>query len=179
MITVTGISNSQYPGKSQIYFDIDYNNLTYPWSALVPDLTGITIDQYLSDNTATYTADIAAKEAIWAVCPKTKIITLPDGTTQEVAVLKEEVVFPTLLTPYDLFNINNFFGRVIQEISPERWFALSKLGIGWTLEKLIIYPNWDGLKQYIQGLLADGTLTSDDVAKINTVLLEQNINLGL
>lgn len=75
------------------------------------------------------------------------------------------------------FDQKIFFGRLIQEFPAERWFELSKLGAGWTMQQLIGYPNFAGLKSYADGLLADGTITEDDAKKINVCLLEQGINL--
>ena len=81
--------------------------------------------------------------------------------------------------PENKFNSKQFFGRLIQEFSAERWFGLSKLGVGWTMQQLVDYPNFPGLKAYAKGLLMDGTITEEDAMKINTCLLEQNINLEL
>lgn len=75
------------------------------------------------------------------------------------------------------FNSKYFFGRLIQEFTPERWFALSKLGIGWTMQQLIDFPNFEGLKLYANGLISDGTITEADALIINACLLEQGINL--
>jgi len=75
------------------------------------------------------------------------------------------------------FNTKIFFGRLIQEFSAERWYALSKLGVGWTMDQLISYPNWPGLKAYATALISDETITEADAVIINTVLLEQGINL--
>jgi hypothetical protein len=75
------------------------------------------------------------------------------------------------------FVSKTFFGRLIQEFSQERWFALSKLGVGWTMQQLIDFPNFEGLKAYAGGLIADETITLEDAGKINACLLEQGINL--
>jgi hypothetical protein len=75
------------------------------------------------------------------------------------------------------FDKKIFFGRLIQEFSAERWYALSKLGVGWTMDQLISYPNWPGLKAYATALIADETITEADALIINAVLLEQGINL--
>ena len=178
MIEVTGISNSDVENKSLVYFNIDANNLTYAWKALVPPLDGVTLAQYLNDNSAAYIADIDAKEAIWLVCPKTKEVETPTGTIT-VDVLKEEVVFPTLQTPFEKLNVKMFFGRLIQEFADERWFTLSKLGIGWTMQRLIEYPNESGLKTYILSLSTDATLNSSDIAIIDLVFKEQGVDMGI
>lgn len=81
------------------------------------------------------------------------------------------------LTAEANFNTKIFFGRLIQEFSAERWYALSKLGVGWTMDQLISYPNWAGLKAYAGALIADGTITEADALIINATLLEQGINL--
>lgn len=75
------------------------------------------------------------------------------------------------------FNSKSFFGRLIQEFDAARWLALSKLGVGWTMQQLVDYPNFEGLKAYANGLLSDGTITLEDAGKINACLLEQGINL--
>jgi hypothetical protein len=75
------------------------------------------------------------------------------------------------------FNSKIFFGRLIQEFTAERWFGLSKLGIGWTMQQLVDYPNFVGLKAYANGLLMDGTIQEADALIINACLLEQGINL--
>ncbi len=75
------------------------------------------------------------------------------------------------------FNSKLFFGRLIQEFDQARWFGLSKLGVGWTMQQLVDYPNFEGLKGYVAGLLADGTITEEDALNINKCLLEQGINL--
>jgi hypothetical protein len=66
---------------------------------------------------------------------------------------------------------------LIQEFDQARWFALSKLGVGWTMQQLVDYPNFEGLKAYANGLLLDRTISLEDAGKINACLLEQNINL--
>jgi len=179
MIEVTGISNSEVEDRSLVYFNIDANNLTYAWKALVPPLDGVTLGQYLDDNSAAYIADIDAKEAIWLVCPKEREVHMPDGSIVMVPVLKEEVVFPTLQTPFEKLNVKKFFGRLIQEFADERWYILSKLGIGWTMQRLIEYPNETGLKAYILSLSADETLNSSDIAIIDLVFKEQGVDMGI
>jgi hypothetical protein len=78
-----------------------------------------------------------------------------------------------------LFDVNVFLGRILQELSQERWITLSKLGIGWTIEKLIGFPNWDGLKGYLLSLNAEGTLSSDEITIFNNLFIEQRVDLGL
>lgn len=75
------------------------------------------------------------------------------------------------------FNSKAFFGRLIQELPPERWIALSKLGVGWTMQQLIDYPNFDGLASYMLALSSEGTITESDVSIINGVLAEQGVVL--
>ena len=91
------------------------------------------------------------------------LLAQPTEVTQEVAAGQ--------------FDTKLFFGQIIQELTPERWFVLSKLGIGWTMQQLVEYPNFAGLKIYVDGLEYDETLTADDVTKIKAVLLQQNIDL--
>lgn len=76
------------------------------------------------------------------------------------------------------FNSKTFFGRLIQVFDASRWFGLSKLGVGWTMQQLVDYPNFSGLKAYATGLLMDQTITQDDADKINACLLEQGIDLN-
>jgi len=45
------------------------------------------------------------------------------------------------------------------------------------MQQLVDYPNFEGLKGYVAGLLADGTITEEDALNINKCLLEQGINL--
>ena len=185
MITITGITNSSIPGKSLVYFDITVGASPYQWQTLVPELSGQTLQEYLDSKTAFFESDINAKEAIWAVCPKTKEVEQPDGTTITVNVSKDEIVFPTLQAPTDIFNSTIFLGRVIQILDPMRWIALSKLGVGWTMQQLIDYPDNDKaacfsrLKGYLGAIQADGTLTPDEVVNIYGLVLEQGVDLSL
>jgi hypothetical protein len=182
MITITeitGISTLSGDVKKQlVYFNAIVGEITYNWKAYTPFLCGDALLQYLIDSSATYEADIVTKEAIWLTCPKEKEIVGPGGEITIVPVTKDEIVFPTLETVVDRFDSKLFFGRIIQELSVERWFVLSKLGIGWTFEQLTNYPNFPGLKIYMSSLLADETLTQSDVDKITAVLLEQDIIIG-
>ncbi len=79
--------------------------------------------------------------------------------------------------PVRKFDSKQFFGRLIQEFDQTRWFALSKLGVGWTMQQLVDYPNFAGLKAYANGLLLDGTIAKEDALIINNCLLEQGIIL--
>ena len=187
MITITGITNSQYPNKSLVYFDIDTDSITtYQWQALVPALSGQTLQEYLDSNEAKYINDILSKEEIWAdsATPKTREIVNPDGSTTIVDIPKSEVVFPTLLWPEDTFNSTLFLGRVIQVLSPLRWVELSKLGVGWSMQQLIDYPDvkancFSRLKEYLGALQMDGTLTPEEIVTIYEIVLEQGVDLSL
>lgn len=75
------------------------------------------------------------------------------------------------------FNVETFFVRLLQVFDAGRWLSLSKLGIGWSLEKFVQVHDFVTLGIYIQSLLGDGTLVQDDVDKISALMLEQGINL--
>jgi hypothetical protein len=175
MLTITGISSIE--GNTIIYFDIAVDGITYQWAAKKSNLDTRDVQTYINDNEALYAADITSKVNYWysSECPHTKDITDPMGETITVEIPMSDVVKPTLMTPLDTFDSKRFFGRVIQELSSQRWFELSKLGVGWTLDQLINYPNQEGLDAYISGLLADGTFTQDDVTKVVAVFLEQGV----
>jgi len=98
-----------------------------------------------------------------------------DALKAALAALPDTVPLAVIISR---FNSKIFFGRLIQEFSAERWFALSKLGIGWTMQQLVDYPNFAGLKAYANGLLMDGTIQEADALIINACLLEQGIDLN-
>lgn len=185
--SITGISSSDNDTKKVlIFFDLNYNSpenesgvgeTVYHWKTYKPYTDTSDLNTYISNNLDNYEADIDEKEAYWysSACPHTKEVHNPDGTTTIVDIPKEEVVCPTLITPIDIFDCKIFFGRIIQELSVQRWVTLSKLGIGWTLQQLIEYPNQDGLKDYMDTLLSDNTITQDDYDKIKVCLLEQGV----
>ena len=93
-----------------------------------------------------------------------------ERTSEEIAA--DEAVY--IVTHFDS---KTFFGRLIQQFTAERWFTLSKLGVGWTMQQLVDYPNFAGLKAYANGLLMDGTIQEADALIINACLLEQGIDL--
>ena len=89
-------SSNSLTGKQQVNVDIILNNTLYHWIAWVPKLTTQTLSEYLDANKQTYEDEILRKEAIWAITPRTKIISNPMfGEDMIVDVNKDEVVFPS------------------------------------------------------------------------------------
>lgn len=83
----------------------------------------------------------------------------------------------------EAFDYTIFEGRMIQVIPQERWFQLSvSTGVAYSMMRLIEYPgrsidNFKRFKSFVDGLQTSSVLTSDEVATIKALFLEQDINL--
>ncbi len=72
---------------------VERNGQTYDWSLYIPD--GVDLSEYIASKEASIYADIDAKEAAWAVAPKTREIDDPmTGEKRTVDIDKSEIVRP-------------------------------------------------------------------------------------
>lgn len=94
MISLEGIaSNLANEERGLAYLKVEHNGQTYDWQLFVPP--GADLSAYIAAKEASIYADIDAKEAAWAVAPKTREI--PDimgGDPTTVDVDKSEIVRP-------------------------------------------------------------------------------------
>lgn len=94
MISLEGIaSNLANEERGLAYLKVEHNGQTYDWQLFVPP--GADLSAYIASKEAAIKADIDAKEAAWAVAPKTREIPDPFGGSPTVVDIdKSEVVRP-------------------------------------------------------------------------------------
>ena len=94
MISLEGIaSNLANEERGLAYLKVEHNGQTYDWQLFVPQ--GADLSAYIASKEAAIKADIDAKEAAWAVAPKTREIPDPFGGEPTVVDIdKSEVVRP-------------------------------------------------------------------------------------
>jgi hypothetical protein len=94
MISLEGIaSNLANEERGLAYLKVEHNGQTYDWQLFVPQ--GADLSAYIASKEAAIKADIDAKEAAWAVAPKTREIPDPFGGSPTVVDIdKSEVVRP-------------------------------------------------------------------------------------
>jgi hypothetical protein len=94
MISLEGIaSNLANEERGLAYLKVEHNGQTYDWQLFVPQ--GADLSAYIASKEAAIKADIDAKEAAWAVAPKTREIPDPFGGAPTVVDIdKSEVVRP-------------------------------------------------------------------------------------
>jgi hypothetical protein len=94
MISLEGIaSNLANEERGLAYLKIEHNGQTYDWQLFIPQ--GVDLSAYISSKEAAIYADIDAKEAAWAVAPKTREIPDPFGGEPTVVDIdKSEIVRP-------------------------------------------------------------------------------------
>lgn len=94
MISLEGIaSNLANEERGLAYLKVEHNGQTYDWQLFVPQ--GVDLSAYIASKEAAIKADIDAKEAAWAVAPKTREIPDPFGGSPTVVDIdKSEVVRP-------------------------------------------------------------------------------------
>jgi len=102
MISLEGIaSNLPNEERGLAYLKVEHNGQTYDWQLFIPQ--GVDLSAYLASKEAAIYADIDAKEAAWAVAPKTREITDPmTNETRTVDIDKSEVVRPDVPDYYAL-----------------------------------------------------------------------------
>jgi hypothetical protein len=94
MISLEGIaSNLANEERGLAYLKVEHNGQTYDWQLFIPQ--GVDLSAYISSKEAAIYADIDAKEAAWAVAPKTREIPDPFGGEPTVVDIdKSEIVRP-------------------------------------------------------------------------------------
>lgn len=91
-ISLEGVaSNLAGEERALAYLKVEHNGQTYDWTLFIP--AGADLSAYIASKEAAIYADIDAKEAAWAVAPKTREIPDPmGGEPQTVDIDKSEVV---------------------------------------------------------------------------------------
>jgi hypothetical protein len=91
-ISLEGVaSNLAGEERALAYLKVEHNGQTYDWMLFIP--AGADLSAYIASKEAAIYADIDAKEAAWAVAPKTREIPDPmGGEPQTVDIDKSEVV---------------------------------------------------------------------------------------
>jgi hypothetical protein len=91
-ISLEGVaSNLAGEERALAYLKVEHNGQTYDWSLYIPP--NADLSAYIASKEAAIYADIDAKEAAWAVAPKTREIPDPmGGEPQTVDIDKSEVV---------------------------------------------------------------------------------------
>jgi hypothetical protein len=93
-ISLEGVaSNLAGEERALAYLKVEHNGQTYDWTLFIP--AGADLSSYVASKEAAIYADIDAKEAAWAVAPKTREI--PDAMDGEPTVIdvdKSEIVRP-------------------------------------------------------------------------------------
>lgn len=86
-------SNIEGEERGLAYLKVEHNGQTYDWQLFIPP--GADLSAYIASKEAAIKADIDAKEAAWAVAPKTREIPDPmGGDPITVDVDKSEIVRP-------------------------------------------------------------------------------------
>jgi hypothetical protein len=94
MISLEGIaSNLANEERGLAYLKVEHNGQTYDWQLFIPQ--GVDLSAYISSKEAAIYADIDAKEAAWAVAPKTREIPDPFGGEPTVVDIDKSEVIPT------------------------------------------------------------------------------------
>jgi hypothetical protein len=93
-ISLEGVaSNLAGEERALAYLKVEHNGQTYDWTLFIP--AGADLSAYIASKEAAIYADIDAKEAAWAVAPKTREIPDPmGGEPRTVDIDKSEVVRP-------------------------------------------------------------------------------------
>jgi hypothetical protein len=93
-ISLEGVaSNLAGEERALAYLKVEHNGQTYDWTLFIP--AGADLSAYIASKEAGIYADIDAKEAAWAVAPKTREIPDPmGGEPRTVDIDKSEVVRP-------------------------------------------------------------------------------------
>jgi hypothetical protein len=87
------LSNLPNDDRNLAYLKVEHNGQVYDWQLFIPQ--GVDVAAYLAAKESDIYADIDAKEAAWAVSPKTREITDPKtNETQIVDINKFEIVRP-------------------------------------------------------------------------------------
>jgi hypothetical protein len=91
-ISLEGVaSNLAGEERALAYLKVEHNGQTYDWSLYIPP--NADLSAYIASKEVAIYADIDAKEAAWAVAPKTREIPDPmGGEPQTVDIDKSEVV---------------------------------------------------------------------------------------
>jgi len=92
-ISLEGVASNiaQNEERALAYLKVKHNGQTYDWTLFIP--AGADLSAYIASKEAAIYADIDAKEAAWAVAPKTREIPDPmGGTPRTVNIDKSEVV---------------------------------------------------------------------------------------
>ena len=91
-ISLEGVaSNLTGEERALAYLKVEHNGQTYDWSLYIPP--NADLSAYIASKEVAIYADIDAKEAAWAVAPKTREIPDPmGGEPQTVDIDKSEVV---------------------------------------------------------------------------------------
>jgi hypothetical protein len=86
-------SNLDNEERGLAYLKVEHNGQSYDWQIFIPP--GADLSAYIASKEAAIKADIDAKEAVWAVAPKTREIPDPmGGDPITVNVDKSEIVRP-------------------------------------------------------------------------------------
>ena len=91
-ISLEGVaSNLAGEERALAYLKVEHNGQAYDWTLFIPP--NADLSAYIASKEAAIYADIDAKEAAWAVAPKTREIPDPmGGEPQTVDIDKSEVV---------------------------------------------------------------------------------------
>ena len=95
MISLEGVASNIAPNEERAlaYLKVERNGQAYDWTLFIPP--GADLSAYIASKEAAIYADIDAKEAAWAVAPKTREIPDPmGGEPQTVDIDKSEIVRP-------------------------------------------------------------------------------------
>ena len=92
MISLEGLQSGMTGEERALaILKVEHNGQTYDWSLYIPP--NADLSAYIASKEAAIYADIDAKEAAWAVAPKTREIDDPmTGETKTVDIDKSEVV---------------------------------------------------------------------------------------
>jgi hypothetical protein len=93
-ISLEGVaSNLAGEERALAYLKVEHNGQTYDWTLFIP--ANADLSAYIASKEAAIYADIDAKEAAWAVAPKTREIPDPmGGAPRTIDIDKSEVVRP-------------------------------------------------------------------------------------